>query len=140
MALVGDVSPDEGRLTELVLPAGEGDGDDNGWKMRSTPSTGAPAVDRLGNTPTAAARGALPAGFDTLMEIGLKVSVELGRARLTVRDALGLAPGHIVELDKKVGDPVDVLVNGALIARGEVVVVDDRFGVRITELLPPRGG
>lgn len=81
---------------------------------------------------------AAPANIDILMDVSLKVSVELGRATLTVRDTLNLSPGHVVELDKLAGDPVDVLVNGRLIARGEVVVVDDQFGVRITEIVSPR--
>lgn len=81
---------------------------------------------------------AAPANIDILMDVALKVSVELGRATLTVRDTLNLSPGHVVELDKLAGDPVDVLVNGRLIARGEVVVVDDQFGVRITEIVSPR--
>ena len=79
-----------------------------------------------------------PANIDILLDVALKVSVELGRATLTVRDTLNLSPGHVVELDKLAGDPVDVLVNGRLIARGEVVVVDDQFGVRITEIVSPR--
>jgi flagellar motor switch protein FliN len=81
---------------------------------------------------------ATPANIDILMDVSLKVSVELGRATLTVRETLNLSPGHVVELDKLAGDPVDVLVNGRLIARGEVVVVDDQFGVRITEIVSPR--
>jgi flagellar motor switch protein FliN/FliY len=79
-----------------------------------------------------------PSNMDLLMDVSLRVSVELGRATLNVRDTLNLAPGNVVELDKLAGDPVDVLVNGRLIARGEVVVVDDQFGVRITEIVSPR--
>jgi len=67
--------------------------------------------------------------------VPLQVTVELGRARRLVRDILSLGVGSIVELDKLAGEPVDVLVNGKLIARGEVVVVDENFGVRITEIV-----
>ena len=80
----------------------------------------------------------VPANIDLLMDVSLKLSVELGRATLSVRDTLNMAPGYVIELDKLAGDPVDVLVNGRLIARGEVVVVDDQFGVRITEIVSPR--
>jgi flagellar motor switch protein FliN/FliY len=73
--------------------------------------------------------------MDLLLDVQLDMSVELGRASMMVRDVLQLGPGSVVELDKLGGEPVDVLVNGRLIARGEVVVVDENFGVRITEIL-----
>jgi flagellar motor switch protein FliN/FliY len=70
-----------------------------------------------------------------LRDVEMGVSVELGRTRMTVRDLLALAPGTIVELDKAAGSPVDVLVNGTLMARGEVVVIDEEFAVRISEIV-----
>jgi flagellar motor switch protein FliN/FliY len=72
-----------------------------------------------------------------LRDVEMGVSVELGRTRMTVRDLLALAPGTIVELDKAAGSPVDVLVNGTLMARGEVVVIDEEFAVRISEIVTP---
>lgn len=72
-----------------------------------------------------------------LRDVEMGVSVELGRTRMTVRDLLALAPGAIVELDKAAGAPVDVLVNGTLMARGEVVVIDEEFAVRISEIVTP---
>lgn len=73
--------------------------------------------------------------LDLLRDVPLRISVELGRARLLVRDVLALRTGSVIELDHRVGAEVDVLVNGTLIARGEVVVVDEHFGVRISEVL-----
>jgi flagellar motor switch protein FliN/FliY len=73
--------------------------------------------------------------LEFLGEVELGVTAELGRARMSVRNVLSLVPGAIVELDKAAGSPVDVLVNGTLIARGEVVVVDEEFGIRITEIV-----
>ncbi len=73
--------------------------------------------------------------LDVLLDVPLHVTVELGRARKLVRDILSLGPGSIVELDKLAGEPVDVLVNGKLVARGEVVVIDENFGVRVTEVV-----
>jgi flagellar motor switch protein FliN len=73
--------------------------------------------------------------LDLLLGVNLQVTVEIGRTKLAIRDVLGLAPGSIVELDKLAGEPVDVLVNGRQIATGEVVVVDENFGVRITEIV-----
>jgi flagellar motor switch protein FliN/FliY len=76
-------------------------------------------------------------GLGLLANVDTEVTVVVGRARLPIRELLGLAPGAVIELDRKPTDPVEVLVNGSLIARGEVVVVDGEFGVRITELLNP---
>ncbi len=70
-----------------------------------------------------------------LMDIPLSISVELGRSRCYVKDLLNLTVGSIVELDRLAGDPVDVLVNGKIFAKGEVVVIDENFGVRIQEIL-----
>ncbi|MGQ9454271.1 MAG: flagellar motor switch protein FliN [Armatimonadota bacterium] len=75
------------------------------------------------------------AGMDLIMDVNLQVTVELGRTMLKVRDVLALGPGAVVELDRHAGEPVDVVVNNKLIARGEVVVVDENFGVRITEII-----
>lgn len=85
--------------------------------------------------------GAGPAGpaqpLDLILDVSMRVSVELGRASMTVQELLALGPGSVVELDKLAGEPVDILVNDRLIARGEVVMVDENFGVRVTEILTP---
>ena len=73
--------------------------------------------------------------LNMLLDIPLKVTVELGRTKRTVEDILDLSPGSIVELDKLAGEPVDVLVNNKLIAKGEVVVIDENFGVRVTDIV-----
>ena len=75
------------------------------------------------------------ANLDLLLDVNLQVAVELGRAGLKFREVLNLAPGSVVELDRQTSEPVDILVNGSLLATGEVVVVDDHFAVRITKLL-----
>lgn len=76
--------------------------------------------------------------LDLIMDVSMRVTVELGRSTLTVEEVLSLGPGSIVELNKLAGEPVDVLVNEQLVARGEVVVVDENFGVRVTEIVSPR--
>ena len=85
-----------------------------------------------------AGRGLRSAGgtgdIGLLLDVPLQVTVELGRTQLRIRNVLELVPGSIVELDKLAGEPVDVLVNGKQIARGEVVVIDEEFGVRITDV------
>jgi len=73
--------------------------------------------------------------LDLILDVPLQLTVELGRARRQVRDILNLGPGSVIELNKLAGENVDVLVNGKLIARGEVVVIDENFGVRITEIV-----
>jgi flagellar motor switch protein FliN/FliY len=75
--------------------------------------------------------------IDLLMDVTLQLTVELGRTRRQIRDVLSLGPGSVVELDKLAGEQVDVLVNGKLIAKGEVVVIDENYGVRITDILSP---
>ena len=76
------------------------------------------------------------ASLDHLMDVPLQVTVELGRARMAVSQVLDLTKGSVVELDKAAGDPLEIRVNGRLIARGEAVVVNERFGVRLTEIIP----
>ncbi|HBS59583.1 MAG TPA: flagellar motor switch protein FliN, partial [Firmicutes bacterium] len=70
--------------------------------------------------------------IDFIADVPLQITVELGRTRKLIREILDLVPGSVVELDKLAGEPVDVLVNGRLIAKGEVVVIDENFGVKIT--------
>ena len=73
--------------------------------------------------------------LDLLMNVPLAVTAELGKSKMMVRDILKLGVGSVVELDRLAGGPVDLLVNNKLIARGEVVAIDDNFGVRVTELI-----
>jgi flagellar motor switch protein FliN/FliY len=79
-------------------------------------------------------KGEVLGNLDLLLDVKMPLVVELGRSRMLIRDILELGPGSVIELDKAAGEPVDLLVNGKLIARGEVVVIDENFGLRITEL------
>ncbi len=76
-------------------------------------------------------------GMELLLDISLPVTVELGRTRMMIRDILHLTPGSVLELDKLAGEPVDILINEKSIARGEVVVIDENFGVRLTSIVTP---
>ena len=78
-----------------------------------------------------------PDGLRLLENIAVKLTVEVGRAELTIRDLLRLSEGSVIELDRLAGDPLDVLVNGTPIAKGEVVVVGERFGIRFGEIIDP---
>jgi flagellar motor switch protein FliN/FliY len=125
--------------------------------MPSTPSTpSVPSIQSVASERAASAPGSAPTavhpiqfmpltpeapavdhahGIELLMDVALEVSVELGRSHMSIGEILALRTGSVIELDKLAGEPVDVSVNGTLIARGEVVVVDEKFGVRITEVV-----
>ncbi|WP_043526239.1 flagellar motor switch protein FliN [Litchfieldella xinjiangensis] len=75
--------------------------------------------------------------LEMVMDIPVKLTVELGRTRITIKQLLELAQGSVIELEGLAGEPMDILINGYLIAQGEVVVVDDKYGIRITEIITP---
>ncbi|TZE83344.1 flagellar motor switch phosphatase FliY [Calorimonas adulescens] len=79
--------------------------------------------------------GAVTSNIDLIMDVPLDVTVELGRTRKTIKEILEIGTGSVIELDKIAGEPVDILVNGKIIAKGEVVVIDENFGVRITDII-----
>lgn len=123
-----------------------------GMQVQATDPLAALAIDEESTTPSSApaaqptpmpfnpfgeSEEPTPRNLDLLMDIPLEVSVELGRVTLLVSELLEIGTGSIVELKKVAGEPVEVLVNGRLIARGEVVVVEDNFAVRITEIISP---
>ena len=75
--------------------------------------------------------------LDVILDIPVTLSMEIGRTSVSIKDLLQLAKGSVVELDRMAGEPLDVLVNGTLVARGEVVVVNDKFGVRLNQVISP---
>jgi len=81
--------------------------------------------------------GAQGRRLDLLLDVPLDLSVELGRARMSIQDLLNLSPGSVIELDKIAGEALDILINGRLVARGEAVVVNDKFGIRISDIVSP---
>jgi flagellar motor switch protein FliN/FliY len=81
--------------------------------------------------------GGLAKDIDFILDIPVLMTVELGRTKISIKNLLQLAQGSVVELDGLAGEPMDVLVNGCLIAQGEVVVVNDKFGVRLTDIITP---
>jgi len=94
------------------------------------PAAGAAGTQNAKNSP-------MVQSLDFILDIPLKVTVELGRSKMAIREILQLAQGSVIELSKFAGEPLEVLVNEKLIARGEVVVVNDKFGVRLTDILSP---
>jgi flagellar motor switch protein FliN/FliY len=88
-------------------------------------------------TPTSTAGSGAGNDINMILDIPVQLTVELGRTRIPIKNILQLAQGSVVELDALAGEPMDVLVNGFLIAQGEVVVVNDKFGIRLTDIVTP---
>ena len=94
-------------------------------------------IDEEGSAETAGEESGEPASLDLILDIPLAVTVELGRSKMLINDLLQLGQGSVIELTKLVGDPLEILVNNKLVARGEVVVVNEKFGVRLTDIVTP---
>jgi flagellar motor switch protein FliN len=142
----GPVVVDPGQVMEpaVALSALAAKGDAVLVPMTDGAQVRAVVAMRLSPWPGAATAAARPEprdvprhGLDLLHDVEMEVSAELGRTRMNVRDLLSLSPGVVVELDRAAGSPADLLVNGRLIARGEVVVIEENFGIRITEIVAP---
>ena len=84
-----------------------------------------------------AAANIAPGDIDRVMDVPVQLTAELGRTRITIKNLLQLSPGSVVELDGVAGGPMDVFINGYLIAQGEVVVVNEKFGIRLTDIVMP---
>ncbi len=91
----------------------------------------------FGPPPTATTSDGTSRPLDFILDIPLEISVELGRARMVINDLLQLGQGSVIELSKLAGEPLEIFVNGKLVARGEVVVVNEKFGVRVTDIVSP---
>jgi flagellar motor switch protein FliN/FliY len=96
----------------------------------------APALD--GSAAAAAGTGSdVRPNIDVILDVPVTLSLEVGRAQMSVGRLLRLSQGSVVELDRSAGEPLDVLVNGTLVAHGEIVIVNDKFGIRLTDVVPP---
>lgn len=106
-------------------------------KQASDPYQAKPAKDLFPEFGAGGAEGDKLNDFKMILDIPVRVTVELGRTKLAIRDVLQLAHGSVIELEGLAGEPMDVLVNGTLIAQGEVVVVNEKFGIRLTDIITP---
>ncbi len=115
----------------------DGTADQGGWTAAMNQPGGTPATERLlekfGDAPVGGARN----DIELVLDIPVQLTVELGRTRVPIKNILQLAQGSVIELDGLAGEPLDVMVNGCLIAQGEVVVVGERFGIRLTDIITP---
>ena len=104
---------------------------------QAAPAPAAPNPEVFKELSGTAASGGLANDIDFILDIPVLLTVELGRTKIAIKNLLQLAQGSVVELDGLAGEPMDVLVNGCLIAQGEVVVVNDKFGIRLTDIITP---
>ena len=119
---------DVDRMMEMEMKAMEDESGAGGMDLGGAMGGTAPSGGAYGD-------GGIPPNIARLMDVNLNVTIELGRSTQTLENVLQLGEQSLVELDKQVGEPVDILVNGKIFARGEVVTVSENFGVRITELI-----
>ncbi len=103
----------------------------------SAPAANAQPAQIFQNFSETAGKGSMMNELDMILDIPVQIAVELGRTKITIKNLLQLAHGSVVELDAMAGEPMSVFVNGTLIAQGEVVVVNDKFGIRLTDIITP---
>jgi flagellar motor switch protein FliN/FliY len=132
----GEMSAEDRMAAEWAAALSEtkGGGNEVASEVAGPADSVAPAAfTKFANAPVSAADNDL----NMILDIPVQLTVELGRTRIPIKHILQLAQGSVIELDAMAGDPMDVLVNGCLIAQGEVVVVNDRFGIRLTDIVTP---
>jgi len=140
-------SPEEQALADewaaALSESGDADGQDDIDAMlaasaASQPSAPRAPMEEFGSTPKASNPVSLEGpNLDVILDIPVSISMEVGNADITIRNLLQLNQGSVIELDRLAGEPLDVLVNGTLIAHGEVVVVNEKFGIRLTDVISP---
>ncbi len=115
-------------------------GGEGGGETDSSSPPAPDSVDTAGDGEDEAEEASVPVSseVDRIIDIPLQVSVELGRTKMLINDLLQLGQGSVIELSKLVGEPLEILVNEKLVAKGEVVVINEKFGVRLTEIITPQ--
>ncbi|MFO0417149.1 MAG: flagellar motor switch protein FliN [Pseudomonadota bacterium] len=97
----------------------------------------AAALSNAGGVTSATPKKSVGRNLEFILDVALQVTVEVGRTRMTIQDLLQLGQGSVVELEKLAGEPLDIYINGKAVARGEAVIVNDKFGVRLTDIISP---
>ncbi|MFH1278425.1 MAG: flagellar motor switch protein FliN [Candidatus Eisenbacteria bacterium] len=130
---IGEAAAGEGG-EETAGPSG----DEVGGDASAEEAGGGPSVQRAEFEKLTPREGVTPGdNIDLLLDVTVPVTVELGTTEMFIKDVLAVGPGSVIRLDRALGKPLDILVNGELVGRGDVVVVDEQFGVRVTELMKP---
>ncbi len=139
-----DTSPEEKALADewaaALAEAGDADQDDIDAMLAQSAPPPAPRaqMEEFGSVPRSNAPVSLDGpNLDVILDIPVSISMEVGNTDITIRNLLQLNQGSVIELDRLAGEPLDVLVNGTLIAHGEVVVVNEKFGIRLTDVISP---
>lgn len=114
--------------------AEQGEAEAGAASSRPQPAASVPVFEQFSASP---GQSGMMNNLDMILDIPVSLTVELGRTKIAIRSLLQLAQGSVVELDGLAGEPMNVLVNGCLIAQGEVVVVNDKFGIRLTDIISP---
>ena len=122
------MSDDQDTMDEWAAALAEAEGDEGGEAEVAE-------LEELSESETADLTTEEKRKLDTILDIPVTISMEVGRSKISIRNLLQLNQGSVVELDRVAGEPLDVLVNGTLIAHGEVVVVNDKFGIRLTDVI-----
>ncbi|MEA5444265.1 flagellar motor switch protein FliN [Gammaproteobacteria bacterium AB-CW1] len=125
-----DMTEDERRqLEEMEAAQQEGEAADSEQDVEKA------SFDELGEN--AADKGSEEVNLDMILDLNVNLAMEVGRTKISIRNLLQLSQGSVVELDRFAGEPLDVLINGTLVAHGEVVVVNEKFGIRLTDVISP---
>ncbi|CAO97042.1 flagellar motor switch protein FliN [Erwinia tasmaniensis] len=124
-------------MSDTNKPSDDDISADDMWADAMNEQTKSPSTDGVFNTFEGGENNASLQDIDMIMDIPVKLTVELGRTKMTIKELLRLSQGSVVALDGLAGEPLDILINGYLIAQGEVVVVADKYGVRITDIITP---
>lgn len=125
-------------MTEQLADTGGTDWSEALAEQDAAESNPRKAADQVFKPLESAATSGAMRDLEMVMDIPVKLSVELGRTRITIKQLLELAQGSVIELDGLAGEPMDILINGYLVAQGEVVVIEDKYGIRITEIVTPQ--
>ncbi|WP_166260869.1 flagellar motor switch protein FliN [Marinobacter salicampi] len=123
-----DVGDQEDEWAAALQESGDAKG--SGAKVKT------PAMEEFDNVPAGGGSGSAP-DLDVILDIPVTISMEVGNTQIPIRNLLQLNQGSVIELDRLAGEPLDVLVNGTLIAHGEVVMVNEKFGIRLTDVISP---
>ncbi|OQA32608.1 MAG: Flagellar motor switch protein FliN [Betaproteobacteria bacterium ADurb.Bin341] len=134
---VKTVSEDDGQISEDDWAAAMAEQEQVDAGTAASNAAAADIFPAFGGVPSSSGNGSMMNELDMILDIPVQITVELGRTKITIKNLLQLAHGSVVELDAMAGEPMDVLVNGTLIAQGEVVVVNEKFGIRLTDIITP---
>lgn len=135
--VASDNTPEGGRTGDKAAPKGAKPTAPSGNQFRGASAESAAEKPYAFSDLKGSAEGQRPANLDFILDIPLEITVELGRTRMLINDLLKLGQGSVIELTKAAGETLEILANNRLIAKGDVVVINDKYGIRLTEVISP---